>query len=204
VSRVIAYVDGFNLYYGLKTKHGRRYLWLDLQLLAGSLLLPDQNLTSVKYFTARVRNDPQGEQRQSDYIDALSIQCPLLTVIDGRFQEKDHSCHSCGSTWKGYEEKETDVSIAVALVEDAVLDSYDVALLISADSDLCPSVRSVKRLRPSKRIIAAFPPRRRSGGLAATVHANFTIGDAKIRQAQLPPTIVSPGGIVLSKPTHWT
>ena len=203
MSRVIAYVDGFNLYYGLKAKHGRKYLWLDLQGLAVSMLRPGDTLASVKYFTARVRNDPNGEQRQSVYLDALASHCPLLTVIDGRFQEKVRLCHNCNSTWTSYEEKETDVSIAVAMVEDAVLSNYDTALLVSADSDLCPSVRSVRRLSPRKRIIAAFPPRRWSGDLAAAVHGSFTIGDAKIRQAQLPLKIVGPGGILLAKPAHW-
>jgi hypothetical protein len=35
---------GFNLYFGLKAKHGRKYLWLDLQALAGSLLRLGQTL----------------------------------------------------------------------------------------------------------------------------------------------------------------
>lgn len=46
-------MDGFNLYHGLKQKHGRRYLWLDLEALAGRLLKPAQHLVGVDYFTAR-------------------------------------------------------------------------------------------------------------------------------------------------------
>ena len=53
MNRVIAYIDGFNLYFGLKADHGRKYLWLDLQALVESLLLPDQELQGVRYFTAR-------------------------------------------------------------------------------------------------------------------------------------------------------
>jgi uncharacterized LabA/DUF88 family protein len=53
------------------------------------------------------------------------------------------------SRWTIYEEKETDVSLAVSLLEDAAMDRYDVALLFSADSDLCPAVRAVRRVRPS-------------------------------------------------------
>jgi hypothetical protein len=34
VERVVAYIDGFNLYRGLKDDHQRKYLWLDLQTLA--------------------------------------------------------------------------------------------------------------------------------------------------------------------------
>lgn len=30
MARVAAYIDGFNLYHGLKARLGRKYLWLDL------------------------------------------------------------------------------------------------------------------------------------------------------------------------------
>jgi uncharacterized LabA/DUF88 family protein len=204
VVRVAAYVDGFNLYYGLKAKYGRKYLWLDLQALAASLLRSGQTLHQVTYFTARVRDDPNGEQRQSDYLEALADHSPLVSVIDGRFQEKDRRCRQCGTAWTVYEEKETDVNIAVALVEDAVRDRYDTALLISADSDLCPAIRSMKRLCPEKRIVAAFPPRRQSGDLKRAVDGFLSIGDDKIRQSQLPPTIVTATAITLRRPKHWT
>ena len=41
--RVVAYIDGFNLYYGLKTSDMRRFLWLDLPCLAKSLIREDQS-----------------------------------------------------------------------------------------------------------------------------------------------------------------
>jgi uncharacterized LabA/DUF88 family protein len=103
-----------------------------------------------------------------------------------------------------HEEKETDVNIAVALLEDAVLDRYDTALLISADSDLCPAVRAMKRLRPEKRVVAAFPPRRQSGDLRRVVDGYLAIGDDKIRHSQLPQAVVAAGGITLHRPKHWT
>jgi hypothetical protein len=36
MERVIAYVDGFNLYFGLKSKGWQRYFWLNIPALAGS------------------------------------------------------------------------------------------------------------------------------------------------------------------------
>ncbi|MBV9142014.1 MAG: hypothetical protein JO115_14040 [Pseudonocardiales bacterium] len=39
--------DGFSLYHGLKTKHGRKYLWLNLQELALRLIKPAQQLIEV-------------------------------------------------------------------------------------------------------------------------------------------------------------
>jgi len=79
----------------------------------------------------------------------------------------------------------------------------DTALVISADSDLCPAIRSLKRLRPNKRVIAAFPPNRRSDDLRRAVDAAFTIGAAKIRQAQLPASVPTTAGIMLMRPPHW-
>ena len=76
MNRVVAYVDGFNLYFGLKEAHGRRFLWLDLQRLVVDLLQPDQHLHAVQYFTARIRDDPEGGSRQSIYLDALANHSP--------------------------------------------------------------------------------------------------------------------------------
>jgi uncharacterized LabA/DUF88 family protein len=204
VDRVKAYVDGFNLYHGLKARHGRKYLWLDLQELALRLLKPAQRLIEVQYFTARVRNQPEAEQRQTAYLDALAAHCPLVNIVQGRFQEKTHECWSCGSRWVSYEEKETDVSIAVQLVEDGVSDVFDTALLISADSDLCPAVRSLKRISAGKRIIAVFPPRRHSEDLRKATDGLVKINDVSLRNSQLPPTLVNTAGVTLTRPKYWS
>jgi uncharacterized LabA/DUF88 family protein len=204
VVRVVAYVDGFNLYFGLRERYGRKYLWLNVQALAASLLRPGQSLKGVEYFTARVRNNAEGEQRQSDYLDALGEHSPLVKIKDGRFQEKDRRCRGCGSVWTIFEEKETDVNIAVALLADAVRDRFDTAFVISADSDLCPAVRETKSLFPAKRIIAAFPPSRRSADLKQVADGFVFIGADKIRRAQLPDEVVTKAGIVLRRPKHWS
>ena len=201
-ARVATYIDGFNLYNGLKEKHGRKYMWLDLQALAAALVLPGQDLVAVSYFSARVRGEASGA-RQADYIDALRAHCPLVTVIEGRFKEKHVRCWTCGDVRVSYEEKETDVSIAVALVEDAACDRYDRAMIISADSDLCPAIRAVRRVAPAKEVIAAFPPRRVSGELRRTAHGTFTIPDSKIRRSLLPDTVTTAAGIVLKRPSRW-
>jgi uncharacterized LabA/DUF88 family protein len=123
--------------------------------------------------------------------------------VEGRFQERAQNCRNCGARWLGDEEKETDVNIAVALVEDAVRDYYDTAFLISGDSDLGPAVATVKRLRPEKRITVVFSPRRNSVALIAAADAYIRIGADKIRHSQLPPKVVTAGGVVLERPAHW-
>lgn len=199
--RVVAYVDGFNLYHGIR-KEGRRYLWLDVEGLVTRLLKQDQRLVGVQYFTASVRNDPPAEQRQKLYLKALAAHSATLAIRQGRFQEKTSSCRACRATWISYEEKETDVSLAVSLVEDGANDVYDTALIVSADSDMCPAVRAAKRLRPTATLVAAFPPNRRSFDLKRVCDASFPIGLAKVRQSLLP-EIVQADGQIYRRPSHW-
>lgn len=199
--RVAAYIDGFNLYFGIR-QYGRRYLWLDLEALMRSLLKPHQQLVAARYFTAMVRNDPPAEQRQKTYLNALSAHCRMLEIQEGHFQQKTMTCRSCGRTWDGYEEKESDVALAVSLVEDGVSGLFDTAFLVSADSDMSPGIRALRRLAPGARVVAAMPPRRRSFGLQTVCDATFPISITKVRQAQLPET-VSVGTRAFRRPGHW-
>ena len=58
MQRVMVYVDGFNLYFGLKSKGWKRYQWLDLRRLSENLLQAEQRLAGVRYFTARILARP--------------------------------------------------------------------------------------------------------------------------------------------------
>jgi len=42
MQRVITYIDGFNLYFGLKDKGWKRYYWLNLVELSGKFLKPEE------------------------------------------------------------------------------------------------------------------------------------------------------------------
>ena len=201
---MIAYIDGFNLYNGLKDKHGRRFHWLNLEEMCQSVLREDQRLVEVKYFTAPVRGDAAALQRQQAYWNALRAHCRKTDIHLGRFQKKTIKCRRCDKWFKTYEEKETDVSIAVALVEDAVRRRYDTALIVSADSDLCPGIRAAKRVhRGSPTYVAAFPPDRTSGELAKAVDASFTLGVGVLKASQLPPYVTTHNGTVVRRPPKW-
>lgn len=65
MQRVIAYIDGFNLYYGLRAAGWRRYYWLDLRRLAENLLRHGQTLAAVRYFSARVQQEPADSDKPS-------------------------------------------------------------------------------------------------------------------------------------------
>src|SRR5713101_7590873 len=66
------YVDGFNLYYGCIRK--TPYKWLDVPAMC-RVLLPQNNIIKIKYFTAKVvarPSDPRQATRQQTYLRALS------------------------------------------------------------------------------------------------------------------------------------
>lgn len=203
--RVIGYIDGFNLYFGLKSKGWKRYYWLDLWKLVQRLLQTDQELEELNYFTARIstaRGNSQDAQRQTTYLDALDT-FPGLNVHEGHFLNKTHECRRCGNRWPDYEEKMTDVNIATRLLADAFDNRFDTAVLVSADSDLVPPVREIRERFPDKRIVAAMPPRRHSHELATAAHAHFQIGEQKIRKSQLPEKIQTRSGFILRRPATW-
>lgn len=203
IERTSVFIDGFNLYNGIKEGYGRKYLWLDLQKLAASLLKPYQELGAVHYFSAPIRNKPESQARQRTYLAALAASTSVIVTL-GHYQKKEYTCRACGRTHVTYEEKETDVSIATAMVEGAAMKEFDVALVISGDGDLCPAFRAVARLHPSARSLAVFPPKRHSDELRKIAYANFTIGEANLRRSQLPESVTSREGTEYSRPASWS
>lgn len=204
MSRVVVYVDGFNLYFGLKSAGFKRHFWLDLIALSEALLKQGQQLEAVHYFTARIRDNGRNvddQKRQNTYIEALQLQGVQCQF--GHFLDKARSCRSCGTGWTDYEEKMTDVNIAVQLISDAVDDRFDTAILLSGDSDLVTPIRWIRQRYPGKRLIVAFPPARHSSELKRCAHGFLSIGEDKLRSCQLPDNVIKPNGFVLQRPATW-
>ena len=111
--RIIAYVDGFNLYFGIREAGFDSYRWLNVKDLVLSLLKPHQELIAVKYFTSRVSQNPDKQKRQSTYIDAL--ESVGVQIFYGNYQDGTQECKRCGHQWRTAKEKMTDVNIATAI-----------------------------------------------------------------------------------------
>lgn len=202
MDRVIAYIDGFNLYFGLKDKGWRRYYWLNAHLLMQNLLKPHQKLVRTKYFTARITSPPDKAARQSTYIEALQT----LSGFEfswGHYQFNPTKCRKCGFEDQLPNEKMTDVNIAIEMIKDAHDDRFDVVLLVSGDSDLVPAVKAVKQLFSPKRVVIAFPPKRVSIDLARSADNHFVIGRAKIARSLFPENVTKQDGSVLKCPPLW-
>jgi hypothetical protein len=156
--RVYVYVDGFNLYYRALRKSPHK--WLNLVELSKRLLDPADQVLKVRYFTARVRPrlaDPDAPRRQQLYLSALGTQ-PIVSIHYGRFLKKTKWRPVVHPTWNpevyiemhDTEEKGSDVSLAVHLLNDCWHDRFDAALVFSQDSDLLEPLRMVSQERLKK------------------------------------------------------
>jgi uncharacterized LabA/DUF88 family protein len=201
--RVVVYIDGYNLYHGLKAKHWRRLYWVDLWRLGEEFLKAGQTLETVRYFTTRIKGPEDSRRRQEIFLEAITIGRDRLTIDYGHFLEKTANCFKCGSTWPRHEEKKTDVNIACRMVEDAMDDRYEVAIVVSGDSDLVPPIELVKRRWTTKRLIVAFPPDRHSDALKKAAHGYFSISERALTRAQMPEVVKNAAGFELKRPERW-
>ncbi|MGP2485555.1 NYN domain-containing protein, partial [Pantoea eucalypti] len=71
-----------------------------------------------------------------------------VSLVGGKFKRKNAKCEVAtgfGQSFYKHEEKETDVNLAVSLVSNACVDNFDIAIVITSDSDLCPPINYVRK-----------------------------------------------------------
>lgn len=199
--RVIFYIDGFNFYYGLRTKKWRKYYWLDLVKFCEQFLKPYQQLEEVNYFTA-IQKNKEKQDRQDLFLSANKLN-PKFQLHLGKFLYNKKKFG--GREYIVPEEKETDVRIATKMIGDVVQDKCEFSVLVSADSDLIPPIDLIRELKPLHKIFVYFPPARFSYSLKqiATKSIKLENHPLKFEKAVLPEEITLPNGYVLKHPEKW-
>lgn len=205
-SKTIVYIDGFNLYY--RCLKGTAYKWLDLSKLMQSYLPSNKHdIVKIKYFTTRVdarSNNPNAPIRQDVYLKALESFCTNIEIIYGHFlshtAKRPYAPPKMG--WADVvltEEKGTDVNLAVHLLNDAWLDAYDCAVVVSNDSDLAEAMRLAKA---RNKLIGWLLTGNQhpSQVLAQIPHFRKEIRSNVLSLSQLPFTIP---GTNIHKPVEW-
>jgi uncharacterized LabA/DUF88 family protein len=185
-----------------------------MRAMAAEMVRLPHVLVGTKYFTARVSGARQGDSpekaaerergrlRQNIFLEALET-LESLQIYEGHYLLKRDHCRECKKEYYRPEEKMTDVCIATEMVADAFLDRFDSALVVSGDGDLVPPIQAIKLHFPHKRVIVAFPPRRKSLHLTALADATFSIWERTFTKCQLPEAITKHDGTVLTRPTEW-
>lgn len=202
--KVIVYIDGFNFYFGLKSKKWKRYYWLDLVKFCSQFLKPHQELVEVNYFSA-VSSNNRAKQDRQDLFFTANKQNPKFYLHLGKYLKKSRVCNNCKVSSDTFEEKETDVRIATTIIRDVVLNKCNLSILITADSDLIPPIDCIKEIAPLHKIIVYFPPDRFSYDLKNKA-SNFLKLEAhkdKFENSMLPENITLANGYSFSRPAKW-
>lgn len=219
--RTLAYVDGYNFYYG--RLQSPPYKWLDLHKLIAHVLRvqnPDFELVGVRYFTAPVlgslaTHGAKSVEAQNTYLRALENSG--VEIIYGRHQlEPGRAPRFVPNTkadrtdtvavWH-LDEKETDVRLALTMYRDACQQRMDQVVLVSSDTDLRPALEAISqdfRLAVGV-ILPRHPAGRRPPAGSLSQLANWTrshLLDEELAACQLPSRIPTSRKPIL-KPDYW-
>jgi len=170
MEKVIFYIDGFNFYHGLKKNirsdsDWQKCYWIDFISLFQQFVGANQILEKVLYFTAPPPDiDQLSRQRLLFHANSL-INGNKFEVIDGKFFRKTVKCKLCNKTYQTYEEKHTDVNIAVKMIDDCLQGNVDIIALVSADGDLLTPLKLINERFPTIKIRVYFPPANKSDAL---------------------------------------
>jgi uncharacterized LabA/DUF88 family protein len=125
-----------------------------------------------------------------------------VEVVLARFKRKDVTCPHCKRGFIRHEEKETDVAMALGLVE-AFAKGVDAAVLVSGDSDLTPGLRTARTMFPHAKLGVAFPFNRRPTELQQAADFSFHLQQREIQRAQFPRIVTLQDGTTATKPADW-
>jgi uncharacterized LabA/DUF88 family protein len=218
--RTIVYIDGFNLYYRmLKARPSDK--WLNPKLLAQALL-PKNKIIQVNYYIARVSaraHDPDAPARQATYLSALAT-IPEIKIHEGSFMVSEPwmplasppQSRPNGYAWGPNapslvkvvksEEKGSDVSLGAHLVRDAFTNAFDVAAVITNDSDLVEPIR-IATSEAGKIVGLLAPSKYPTQSLMAVSSFQRHIRPGHLRKSQFPTQINLADGVSIGKPATW-
>ena len=206
--RINVYIDAFNLYY-LALRHGP-YKWLNLEELSRKLF-PEGDIQAIKYFTAKISgwpDDPDKPNRQQLYLRALRT-LPRVSIIYGHYRSHEAYLPLVGSPETKVaviktEEKGSDVNLGTHLLHDGHMKRYDLAAVLSNDSDLEAPIRLVRE--ELQRPVIVISPRLDESPTRRLVDAASSIKKLRkgvLQSSQFPERLRDSRG-TFHKPPLWS
>lgn len=206
--KTYVYVDGFNFYFGcIKGKPNK---WLNIRKLCETLL-PANQIECIKYFTAKVGARPSNLSapvNQEAYLRALRT-LPNFEIHFGHFLThivRMPLAHPVAGLPQFVEvikteEKGSDVNLATQLLNDAHLERFEVAVVVSGDSDLLGPVKIV--MNELKMKVGVLNPQQRTCRVLANQATFYRhIRQGVLSQCLFPSPMADAAG-TFHKPPTW-
>ena len=200
---VIVFIDGFNLYHAINAfRKYHKYKWLDLSKLANLYITRNEEIVNILYFTALATWNQNKVKKHKLFIKANELNG--VNVIFGEFKKRDKFCNLCRRKYQTFEEKQTDVNIAIQLFKLSIENKYDKAIIISGDSDLIPSINAVRKTFPNKQIGVVIPIGRRAEELKQACDFYMKMKEKHLLSAIFPLKIKINDNEFLVCPPEWS
>lgn len=204
--RVCFYIDGYNLYHGLKAKNWKEFYWLDMVKFCNSLIKPSHNLISVNYFSAPPLNHQGKKRRQKRFFDANELNS-LFKLHLSRHTPANKICKKCGDIIFDSREKQTDVKIASEILKNCANNICDLTVLITGDTDLIPALEALKEINKDHHILVFFPPERTTHIIKNYVDGWMNLGLDSFRKrfinSLFDDEVIGDNGITITIPEKW-
>lgn len=200
MKRVIVYIDGFNLYHSLQRTNLSSFKWLDIKSLVNSKLYAQDQIQDVLFFTALATWSPSKVTKHNNYIGALKL--TGVKSILGVFRRKKPRCRKCHQNYDTFEEKRTDVNIAMHMLKDAFEGNVDKIVVVSGDSDLVPPIEMIKEKFPAITVEVHVPIGGKARELMAAADRSVKYSTADIGASKLPDEVKGKHKSY-SKPPSW-
>lgn len=205
-------IDGFNLYHSAVTASrdlgGASTKWLNVDSLCRSFLYEWGKravLSEIHYFSALAhhceKHNPGIVARHQKFIDCLRSMDVKVHLAN--FKAKDVYCEICKKYTKHHEEKETDVALAVKLIELFAKKQCDSIVIVTGDTDIAPAVRTAKRLFPKKKVYALFPYNRKNKELIRICDKTVKLSKEDYHRHQFSNPHILKDGSKIFKPSTW-
>ena len=218
MTRTIVYIDGFNLYY--RALKGTSHKWLNIAAMSAAVLPSNCQIEAINYYTAHIsgRVDPGAPRRQHAYLRAIAT-LPNVAIHFGNFLVSQkwaglvqppafrptfalppNAAPQVVYVWKT-EEKGSDVNLGVHLVRDAFERRFELAAVLTNDTDLVEPIRIVTQ--DLKLPVTLLTPVAQAA--TALMRAATSVRHVKpyIGPCQLPDPVPVHGKPSIAKPAGW-
>lgn len=182
--KVIAYIDGYNLYSGLKSADWRKYYWLDFVGLVEKFINQQlEELVAVNYFSFRVDNP----DRLNDLLDA----------------NISHNNKFKVNKLDKYSAREGKIRIALEMIRN--IDESDVLILVCGDKAFAPVFEYIRSVKPQYQVKVFFPPKIISHDLQKVATGSWLLEqfESRFKKNLLPEIVTLKNGIEIHRPPKW-
>lgn len=169
LTKVVFIVDGLNLFHSIINTLGVQNSLIDLEKLCKTIILANEEIESIEYFTSYFKGDSHIAVMQRKFI-TINKKSNIIKLKLGLLRPRNLRCNFCNNEIHYFKEKYTDVNIAVSLLEKIQDSKLAKIYFLSADKDFAPLIRRINYNYQTPKIIKISPVGRFNSADSTNIH----------------------------------